>query len=94
MDTARLTFNINIVIQSNASNTPQNLHLGPTEPFSATLDAQVTAQLLGDLSSYNSMPDFSSYYLMIPTPTGALESALSMSQLVFALHMSVLGGMS
>ena len=29
-------------------------------------------QLLGDLTSYNSMPDFSSYYLMIPSPTGEL----------------------
>lgn len=71
VDTARLAFDIYVTVQSNASTATQTLHLGPTEPFSITLDAQVAAQLLGDLASYTAMPDFSSYYLMIPTPTGA-----------------------
>ena len=71
VDAARLAFDIYVTVQSNASLGMQTLHLGPTEPFSATPDAMVSAQLLGDLSSYNSMPDFSSYYLMIPSPAGA-----------------------
>ena len=71
MDAARLAFDIYVTVQSNASSAVQTLHLGPTEPFSATPDAAVSAQLLGDLSSYTSMPDFSSFYLMIPSPAGA-----------------------
>jgi hypothetical protein len=72
VDTAQLAFNIYVNIQSNASTVSTTLHLGPTEPFSSTNDGSVTVQLLGDLTSYNSMPDFSSYYLMIPSPTGKL----------------------
>ena len=71
VDAARLAFDIYVTVQSNASSGAQALHLGPTEPFSATPGALVTGQLLGDLSSYNSMPDFSSFYLMIPSPAGA-----------------------
>lgn len=55
------------------------LHLGPTEPFSSTNDGSITVQLLGDLTSYNSMPDFSSYYLMIPSPTGKLLKLQSLT---------------
>ncbi len=71
VDAARLAFDIYVTVQSNASSAVQALHLGPTEPFSATPDAMVSAQLLGDLSSYSAMPDFSSFYLMIPSPAGA-----------------------
>ncbi|CAK0755627.1 hypothetical protein CVIRNUC_002389 [Coccomyxa viridis] len=70
VDAARLAFDIYVTVQSNASSAVQALHLGPTEPFSATPDAMVSAQLLGDLSSYSAMPDFSSFYLMIPSPAG------------------------
>ena len=70
VDTAQLSFDIYVDVQSNTSAATDTLHLGPTEPFSSTLDGQVNAQLLGDLSTYKSMPDFSSYYLMIPSPTG------------------------
>ncbi len=72
VDTAQLSFDIVVTVQSNTSATAEALHLGPTEPFSSTLDGQVNVQLLGDLSTYKSMPDFSSYYLMIPSPTGVL----------------------
>ena len=71
MDAAQLAFDIYVTVQSNASSGAQALHLGPTEPFATTPDAMVSAQLLGDLSSYDSMPDFSSYFLMIPSPAGA-----------------------
>lgn len=74
MDTAQLSFDITVTVQSNTSAVAETLHLGPTEPFSSTLDARVNVQLLGDLSTYKSMPDFSSYYLMIPSPTGALTA--------------------
>ena len=74
VDTAQLSFDITVTVQSSTSAVAETLHLGPTEPFSSTLDAQVNVQLLGDLSSYKSMPDFSSYYLMIPSPTGALTA--------------------
>ena len=75
MDTAQLAFDIVVSIQSNTSASAEILHLGPTEPFSSTPDGQVNVQLLGDLSSYNSMPDFSSYYLMIPSPSGVLTGS-------------------
>lgn len=82
VDTAQLSFDISVNIQSNASTTNTTLHLGPTEPFSSTNDGSITVQLLGDLTSYNSMPDFSSYYLMIPSPTGKLLKLQSL--LVYA----------
>ena len=74
VDAPRLAFDIYVTVQSNASAAVQALHLGPTEPFSATPDAMLSAQLLGDLSSYASMPDFSAFYLMIPSPAGAPAS--------------------
>lgn len=88
VDTAQLAFDISVNIQSNASTNNTMLHLGPTEPFSSTDDGSITVQLLGDLASYNSMPDFSSFYLMIPSPTGKLLKLHSLT-VYFSLSLEV-----
>lgn len=77
MDPAQLDFNITISIQSANSSVTQTLYMNPATPFVVNTAGTVAAQLLGDLMSYKSMPDFSSYYLMIPSPSGeALNPSL------------------
>ncbi len=67
---ASLQFDIQINIASSNSSITQTLHLNPSSPMAVNNLGTVTAQLLGDLASYSSYPDFSSYYLMIPSPAG------------------------
>ena len=76
VDPARLDFNIDISIQSANTSVTQTLSLNPTQPFVANDAGTVAAKLLGDLATYQSMPDFSSYYLMIPSPAGLQTSHL------------------
>lgn len=49
----------------------QALALSPGAPFAVSDDGTVAVQLLGDLTSYTAMPDFSSSLLMIPQGPGA-----------------------
>lgn len=67
---ASLQFDIQIAIASSNASITQTLHLNPSSPMVVNNAGTVTAQLLGDLASYASYPDFSSYYLMIPSPAG------------------------
>ena len=67
---ASLQFDIQISIASSNSSITQTLHLNPSSPLVVNNVGTVTAQLLGDLASYSSYPDFSSYYLMVPSPAG------------------------
>lgn len=78
MDPARLAFDIQVSIQSANTSVTQILHLNPTQPFLVNDVGTVTAKLLGDLATYQSMPDFSSNYLMIPSPVGLFLASFPM----------------
>lgn len=88
VDPARLDFNIDISIQSANTSVTQTLSLNPTQPFVANDAGTVAAKLLGDLATYQSMPDFSSYYLMIPSPAGLHSSHPSHQEIFLAQAFS------
>jgi hypothetical protein len=79
VSTSQLDFQIQINIQSTNSSITQTLLLDPAQPFVVNDDGSVAAQLLGDLMSYTSMPDFSSYILMIPSPAGNIPRCIPSS---------------
>jgi hypothetical protein len=70
LGTAELQFGIQVAIASANDTITQTLLLDPDNPFAVNDEGTVTAQLLGDLAGYSTMPDFSSFLLMVPSPTG------------------------
>ena len=73
--TAGLQFGIQVAIASANDTITQTLQLNPANPFAVNNEGTVTAQLLGDLAGYSALPDFSSFLLMVPSPTGTCVCA-------------------
>lgn len=78
---SELDFAITISITSttnatNASVITESLQLDPSDPYVLDDANLVSAELLGDLLTYDALEVFTSYYLMIPSPTGSQGSLL------------------
>lgn len=70
---AQMQFEIDVEVSvsSAAGNSSQSLSLDPSTPTALSSDGSVSAQLLGDLASYQASPNFGFAILMIPSPNGA-----------------------